>query len=47
MYTLMTHERRENHNKAAIMVTHDERMLQYCDRVYQMNDDQLEETLQN
>lgn len=25
-------------NKAAIMVTHDERMLQYCDKVYRMED---------
>ncbi|WP_379971356.1 ABC transporter ATP-binding protein [Ectobacillus sp. sgz5001026] len=25
-------------NKAAIMVTHDERMLAYCDKVYQMED---------
>lgn len=25
-------------NKAAIMVTHDERMLKYCDAVYRMND---------
>ncbi len=25
-------------NKAAIMVTHDERMLDYCDRVYRMED---------
>lgn len=27
--------------KAAIMVTHDERMLQYCDKVYRMEDGQL------
>ena len=25
-------------NKAAIMVTHDERMLEYCDKVYRMED---------
>lgn len=30
-------------NKAAIMVTHDERMLQYCDKVYRMEDGQLSE----
>lgn len=28
----------KNRNKAAIIVTHDERMLKYCDRVYQMQD---------
>ncbi|WP_050613717.1 ABC transporter ATP-binding protein [Bacillus testis] len=28
-------------NKAAIMVTHDERMLTYCDRVYHMEDGKL------
>lgn len=27
--------------KAAIMVTHDERMLQYCDKVYRMEDGRL------
>ena len=32
----------KKHNKAAIMVTHDERMLEYCDRVFQMNDGKLE-----
>lgn len=37
----------KKHNKAAIMVTHDERMLEYCDRVYQMNDGQLEEITHN
>lgn len=37
----------KKHNKAAIMVTHDERMLQYCDRVYQMSDGQLEEAPQS
>ena len=30
-------------NKAAIMVTHDERMLQYCDKVYRMEDGILTE----
>lgn len=35
-------------NKAAVMVTHDERMLKYCDRVYRMEDGVLtEETLKN
>ncbi|MBS4174317.1 ABC transporter ATP-binding protein [Bacillus sp. FJAT-49736] len=29
-------------NKAAIMVTHDERMLEYCDKVYRMEDGKLE-----
>ena len=28
-------------NKAAIMVTHDERLLKYCDKVYQMVDGNL------
>lgn len=28
----------KDRNKAAIMVTHDERMLKYCDKVYQMQD---------
>ena len=28
-------------NKAAIMVTHDERMLSYCDRVYDINEGNL------
>ncbi|MGM0867477.1 MAG: ABC transporter ATP-binding protein [Bacillota bacterium] len=28
-------------NKAAIMVTHDERMLKYCDKVYRMQDGNL------
>ncbi|MCM3741891.1 ABC transporter ATP-binding protein [Oceanobacillus luteolus] len=28
-------------NKAAIMVTHDERLLKYCDKVYQMIDGEL------
>lgn len=31
----------KSRNKAAIMVTHDERMLQYCDKVYHMEDGQL------
>ena len=30
-------------NKAAIMVTHDERMLKYCDRVYEISDGVLKE----
>lgn len=33
----------KSRNKAAIMVTHDERMLDYCDRVYRMDDGHLEE----
>jgi putative ABC transport system ATP-binding protein len=28
----------KNRKKAAIMVTHDERMLEYCDKVYRMED---------
>jgi len=28
----------KNRNKAAIMVTHDERMLEFCDKVYRMED---------
>ncbi|MBD8038455.1 ABC transporter ATP-binding protein [Solibacillus sp. A46] len=32
-------------NKAAVMVTHDERMLEFCDKVYRMEDGVL--TLQN
>lgn len=32
----------KSRNKAAIMVTHDERMLSYCDRVYHINDGKLE-----
>lgn len=31
----------KSRNKAAIMVTHDERMLQYCDKVYRMADGHL------
>lgn len=31
----------KSRNKSAIMVTHDERMLEYCDRVYRMEDGKL------
>lgn len=31
----------KSRQKAAIMVTHDERMLAYCDKVYRMNDGTL------
>lgn len=31
----------KSRNKAAIMVTHDERLLKYCDKVYQMIDGHL------
>lgn len=31
----------KSRNKAAIMVTHDERLLKYCDKVYQMLDGNL------
>ncbi|MDR4887868.1 ABC transporter ATP-binding protein [Fredinandcohnia sp. QZ13] len=31
----------KSRNKAAIMVTHDERLLKYCDKVYQMMDGAL------
>lgn len=31
----------KSRNKAAIMVTHDERLLKYCDKVYQMIDGNL------
>ena len=31
----------KSRNKAAIMVTHDERLLKYCDKVYQMMDGNL------
>jgi len=34
---LLAKEAKER-NKAAIMVTHDERMLQFCDHVYRMED---------
>ncbi|RFB15192.1 ABC transporter ATP-binding protein [Bacillus sp. HNG] len=32
----------KSRNKAAIMVTHDERLLKYCDKVYQMMDGNLQ-----
>jgi putative ABC transport system ATP-binding protein len=32
----------KSRNKAAIMVTHDERLLKYCDKVYRMLDGNLE-----
>jgi putative ABC transport system ATP-binding protein len=32
----------KSRNKAAIMVTHDERMLEYCDKVFRMEDGNLE-----
>ncbi|WP_027086995.1 ABC transporter permease [Cohnella panacarvi] len=38
--SLIAHEVRSR-RKAAIMVTHDERMLEYCDRVYRMEDGRL------
>ncbi|GGH68450.1 hypothetical protein GCM10008014_50930 [Paenibacillus silvae] len=38
--SLMTQEVKSR-QKAAIMVTHDERMLAYCDKVYRMNDGTL------
>lgn len=31
----------KSRNKAAIMVTHDERMLEYCDKIYRMEDGKL------
>lgn len=31
----------KSRNKAAIMVTHDERLLSYCDKVYRMEDGRL------
>lgn len=31
----------KSRGKAAIMVTHDERMLEYCDKIYRMEDGQL------
>lgn len=37
---LIAHEVKAR-RKAAIMVTHDERMLEYCDRVYRMEDGKL------
>lgn len=33
----------KSRNKAAIMVTHDERMLSYCDRVYEIHEGRLQE----
>lgn len=38
--SLIAHEVRTR-RKAAIMVTHDERMLEYCDKVYRMQDGRL------
>lgn len=38
--SLIAHEVRTR-NKAAIMVTHDERLLSYCDKVYRMEDGKL------
>ena len=38
--SLIAHEVKSR-NKAAVMVTHDERMLEYCDRVYRMQDGKL------
>lgn len=35
----------KSRNKAAIMVTHDERMLKYCDRVYRIEDGILKEEI--
>lgn len=35
----------KSRKKAAIMVTHDERMLDYCDRVYRMEDGKMEPAL--
>lgn len=32
-------------NKATIMVTHDTRMIEYCDRIFYMNDGQLTEQM--
>ncbi|HHJ8377955.1 TPA: ABC transporter ATP-binding protein [Streptococcus pyogenes] len=37
---LLTKESKEK-NKAIIMVTHDDRMLKYCDKVYRMQDGEL------
>ncbi len=28
----------KSRQKAAIMITHDERMLEYCDKIYRMHD---------
>lgn len=38
--SLIAHEVKAR-NKAAIMVTHDERLLSYCDKVYRMEDGKL------
>lgn len=38
--SLIAHEVKAR-NKAAIMVTHDERLLSYCDQVYRMEDGKL------
>lgn len=38
--SLIAHEVKSR-RKAAIMVTHDERMLEYCDKVYRMEDGRL------
>ncbi|MEC0168390.1 ABC transporter ATP-binding protein [Paenibacillus graminis] len=38
--SLIAHEVRTRH-KAAVMVTHDERLLAYCDKVYRMEDGKL------
>lgn len=38
--SLIAHEVRTRH-KAAIMVTHDERLLAYCDKIYRMEDGKL------
>ena len=40
MVSLIAHEVKSR-RKAAIMVTHDERMLEYCDNVYRMEDGRL------
>lgn len=37
---LLAKESKEK-NKAIIMVTHDDRMLKYCDKVYRMQDGEL------
>ncbi|WP_277631026.1 ABC transporter ATP-binding protein [Atopococcus tabaci] len=43
---ILARETKENNN-ATIMVTHDTRILEYCDRVYVMNDGVLEEKKTN
>ncbi len=40
---LLAHETHQR-GKATIMVTHDERLVKYCDRVYEMRDGVLRET---